>query len=438
MGAFEKYRIELWRSFMQLWDDPNDYTQWVFIAGALLVSAIVGRVLARTVFAPGSQYPDLCQRFFQPSRKVGVFSILSALILWLGALSCHVIFPDGAPYIIVAAQVATAISVYRLVSALSKSRFIPNLLGVLMVIGFVLILFDALVPLIGLLRSLNLPLGDLQVSLWSLGSGIVSLFVLIWLASLSTRFIDSAVHQRKEVPPSIQVLISKLSRFVIYVVAIITALKIGGIDLGALTVFSGALGLGLGFGLQKVISNLISGIIILMDKSIKPGDVIEIDGTYGWINTLRTRYVSVITRDRKEYLIPNEDFITNPVVNWSFSDKNVRIGADVSVSYNTDLNIAMPLCVDAIREIPRVLTDPAPSCLLVGFGDSAINLQVRFWISDAHSGIADIRSAVLLAVWQKFREEGIEIPFPQRDLHIKTPILGGGAALGGGAGAAKD
>jgi len=251
---------------------------------------------------------------------VGPVPIVAAILLWLGALSCHAIFPSGAPYVVVAAQLATAFAIYRLVSALSKGRFVPRLVGFLMVIGFSLTLLNALGPLVNTLQGVVLPLGDLKISLWSILSGFIALFILIWLASLSNRFIDSVVGQRQEIPPSIRVLISKLTRFVLYFAAILMALKIGGINLGALAVFSGALGLGLGFGLQKVISNLISGIIILLDKSIKPGDVIEIDGAYGWINTLRTRYVSVITRDRKEYLIPNEDFITNPVINWSFSD----------------------------------------------------------------------------------------------------------------------
>jgi small-conductance mechanosensitive channel len=191
----------------------------------------------------------------------------------------------------------------------------------------------------------------------------------------------------------------------------------------ASAVFSGAFGLGLGFGLQKVISNLVAGVIMLLDKSIKPGDVIEIEGTFGWINSLRSRYISVITRDRKEILIPNEDFITNKVINWSFTDRVVRIKADVGVSYSTDIPEAIRICKEATMDIPRVLTDPAPNCLLKEFGDSSINLQIRFWIDDAPQGVSNVRSEVLLAVWKAFRENHIQIPFPQRDLHIKSDHL---------------
>jgi small-conductance mechanosensitive channel len=164
----------------------------------------------------------------------------------------------------------------------------------------------------------------------------------------------------------------------------------------------------------------VSGVIILLDKSIKPGDVIEIDDAYGSINSLRTRYVSVITRDRKEYLIPNEDFITSPVINWSFTGKEIRIRADVGVAYGTDLRKAIALCVEAAEAEERVLEKPESKCLLLGFGDSSIDLQLRFWINDAHNGVSNIKSAVLLGVWDRFEEAGIEIPFPQVDLNVKS------------------
>ena len=186
-----------------------------------------------------------------------------------------------------------------------------------------------------------------------------------------------------------------------------------------LTLLGGAIGVGIGFGLQKVVSNLVSGLILLLDRSIKPGDVIEIDGTYGWINSLRARYASVITRDGKEHLIPNEDLITSKVVNWSFSDKNVRVRVPIGISYEADPRQAVDLCLDAARSAPRVLNDPEPRCLVMGFGDNSVNLQLRFWIDDPSNGVGNIRSKVLLAVWDRFQEEGIEIPFPQRDVRVR-------------------
>jgi small-conductance mechanosensitive channel len=163
---------------------------------------------------------------------------------------------------------------------------------------------------------------------------------------------------------------------------------------------------------------LVSGLILLLDRSIKPGDVIEIDGTYGWINSLRARYASVITRDGKEHLIPNEDLITNRVINWSFSDRNVRVRVPIGISYNANPRKAIELCLDAANSTNRTLKNPPPKCLLRGFGDNSVDLELRFWIDDPSNGVGNVRSEVLLAIWDRLQEAGIEIPFPQRDINI--------------------
>ena len=323
-------------------------------------------------------------------------------------------------YIYTATLLVTAFVIYQLATAVSKGSSAPKFLGGGMLIIFALHLFGWLDPLSAALQGIRLPIGSIDINLWAIMSAVAAMFLFLWLVGLSTRFIDAVVKPRSDIPPSIKVLIGKATRIILYIGAIIWALKIGGVPLGGLAVFSGALGLGLGFGLQKVISNLVSGVIILLDKSIKPGDVIEIDGTFGWINSIRTRYISVITRDRKEILIPNEDFVTNKVINWSFTDRIVRIKADVGVSYSTNIPEAIEICKKAVQSIPRVLTTPEPSCLLKGFGDSSVDLQVRFWIDDAPQGVSNIRSDVLLAVWQAFQDNNIKIPFPQRDIHIKS------------------
>ena len=197
------------------------------------------------------------------------------------------------------------------------------------------------------------------------------------------------------------------------------ALTTVGLDLSSFALLGGAVGVGIGFGLQKVVSNLVSGLILLLDRSIKPGDVIEIDGTYGWINSLRARYASVITRDGKEHLIPNEDLITSKVVNWSFSDKNVRVRVPIGISYDSDPREAIELCLEAARAAPRVLNDPEPRCLVIAFGEHSVKLQLRFWIEDPSNGVGNVRSEVLLAVWDQFQKAGIEIPYPQQDIHVR-------------------
>ena len=186
--------------------------------------------------------------------------------------------------------------------------------------------------------------------------------------------------------------------------------------------FSGAIGVGVGFGLQKVVSNYISGLILLSDKSIKPGDVIELPNAVGWIRRMGGRYVSIVTRDEREYLIPNEDLITQQVINWSYSNRTIRLRISFGVSYKSDPRQVIALSVEALKNTDRILNDPEPACLFTGFGDNSIDFEVRFWISDPKNGTSNVTSDVLLALWDTLKQNNIEIPFPQRDLHFKTAL----------------
>ncbi|MCK5099860.1 MAG: mechanosensitive ion channel, partial [Desulfobacteraceae bacterium] len=224
-----------------------------------------------------------------------------------------------------------------------------------------------------------------------------------------------------ELTGSTAVLLVKTARVTIYTIIILVALNSTGIELTTLTVFGGALGVGIGFGLQKVVSNFISGIILLLDKSIKPGDVIEIDDVYGYISKLQSRYVSVVIRDGSEHLIPNEDLITQKVINWSFSDTKIRIKVPIGISYDSDPHHVMELIMSSIKGMTRILSDPEPACLLRGFGDSSVDLELRFWIKDPENGVENIKSEVLLNVWDTFKDNNIVIPFPQRDVHLQAP-----------------
>lgn len=423
---------DIQQNLLNLVDDRQDYWQWAAIGICLAGAYALSVLLRRSIFQQGSKAQRILKRFFDPGKRISGTPLLFCLLLWITwAVRSHwsaTLVANGklalpCSYIYTTTLLVTAFVLYRIATAVSKGSAAPKALGGGMLVIFALHLFGWLDPLSNALGNINIPLGSIDINLWAILSAIVALFALLWLTSLTTRFLDAFIKTRSEIPPSIKVLIGKASRLTLYVIAIVGALKIGGVPLGGLAIFSGALGLGLGFGLQKVISNLLSGVIILLDKSIKPGDVIEIDGNFGWINSLRTRYISVITRDRKEILIPNEDFVTNKVINWSFTDRIVRIKADVGVSYSTDVPEAIRICKEAVASIPRVLQKPEPNCLLIGFGDSSIDLQVRFWINDAPQGVSNVRSEVLLAVWKAFRDHQIEIPFPQRDLHIKSGDL---------------
>ncbi|MBT6547667.1 MAG: mechanosensitive ion channel, partial [Gammaproteobacteria bacterium] len=210
---------------------------------------------------------------------------------------------------------------------------------------------------------------------------------------------------------------------VIYLVAFLVGLDFVGIDLTTLTVFSGAVGIGLGFGLQKIASNFISGLILLMEKSIEEGDLIELsDGTFGYIRRASARYTLVETFDSKEILVPNEDLITSRVVNWTFSNSSARIEIELGVAYDSDIDLAHDLILAAAREHPRCAIKPEPACFLRFFGDSSVNFILHFWVEDVTLGRWPTQSEVMFSIWRKFKDNGIEIPFPQRDLHIKGPL----------------
>ncbi len=276
-------------------------------------------------------------------------------------------------------------------------------------------------PAAGLLDSMSVTIGTLRLSALLLLKGAALLVVLLWAANLLSHFIENRLQSSRDITPAMQVLAAKLIRAALLTLAVVAALGAVGIDLTAFAVFSGAIGVGLGFGLQKVVSNLISGVILLLDRSIKPGDVIEIEGTYGWITKLNARFVSVVTRDGTEYLIPNEDLITQRVINWSYSNDLVRLHVAIGVAYGADLHQALRLGLEVTKQVPRVLDTPGPVCLLTGFGDSSVNLEIRFWISDPRNGTANVRSDVMLKIWDAFHEAGIEFPFPQRDLNVRNP-----------------
>jgi small-conductance mechanosensitive channel len=245
----------------------------------------------------------------------------------------------------------------------------------------------------------------------------------MWAAFSTGNFLDKRIQKAEELTPSLRVLLGKILRIALIVFAVMLGMQLLSIDLTALTVLSGAVGVGIGFGLQKVVSNFISGMIILLDESIKPGDTITLGETFGWIRELRARFVSVVTRDGREYLIPNEDFITTQVINWSFSDNFVRLDVPFGVAYDSDPHQVIEVAIDAAAAVDRVETrHNRPVCWITEFGDSSINFLLRFWIDDPQQGLTNIRGKVMLALWDAFKEHDIRIPFPHREVIMKTPV----------------
>lgn len=272
---------------------------------------------------------------------------------------------------------------------------------------------------VGQLDALSVEFGTTRISALMVIKGVFAFGLVMWGAIVLSRMSDRHIYGLTNLTPSLRVLISKVVRTLFIIAAVLIGLNTLGIDLTSLALFSGAVGVGIGFGLQKVVSNFISGIILLLDRSIKPGDIIAINETFGWVNRLGARHVSVITRDGKEHLIPNESLITERVENWSYSDRNVRIKIPVHIAYESDPRSALALMMQAASETPRVLSEPKPNALLKAFGDSSIALELRIWINDPANGVGNVISDVLLRVWDKFNEHGIAIPYPHHVVHLK-------------------
>jgi small-conductance mechanosensitive channel len=280
--------------------------------------------------------------------------------------------------------------------------------------------------LVGWLPALEAVLNQLAVSVGehriSLLMGIkllvlsgLYILVAVWLSGL----IEQYLRRVPQLNVSLRVALGKISRVMLLTVASLMALTEAGVNLSSLTIFGGALGVGIGFGLQKIVSNFISGFILLGDRSIRPGDVITVGSNYGWVKELRARYIVVINRDGVETLIPNENLVTTEVINWSYSDRKVRVRIPVQISYDDDPEQAMAIMAQAATANPRVLTIPEPSVRLMAFADSGIALELRVWLSDPEAGIGNVRSDINLAIWHGFKAAGITIPFPQRDVHLR-------------------
>lgn len=274
------------------------------------------------------------------------------------------------------------------------------------------------------LDKLALQVGATRFSLWDLLVVVAVLALVVTVAWISSRFSSRLLGRATRLDLTQRLLAEKMASLFIWGIAILVGIDVLGIDLTALTVFSGAFGLAIGFGLQKTFGNLIAGIILLMDKSIKPGDVIAIADqsgqyTFGQIRRIGIRAVSLTTRDQKEYLIPNENLMINQVENWSYSSRNVRIQVPVVIAYDADLDRAEALMLQAARSVPRVLVAPPPTVWLDSFGENGVAFVIHCWITDPEEGVGNVRSDVLKALWRLMREEGIKVPYPQRDLNLR-------------------
>jgi len=390
------------------------------LAATYLAARLIGRrlspIVQRGLASPG---PVARVRPLLTVLAQLLVPLIFLLLLWLIAgLLRQMAWPSANYLLTVALSLVTAWVVIRASASLIRNVVMSKAITIIAWTVAALSITELLEPTVAVLDSLAITLGTLRISALLVIEGVISLAVLLWGALALSNLLERRIRAWHDLTPSVQVLLGKLLKITLLTIAFLLSLHSVGIDLTALAVFSGAVGLGLGFGLQKVFSNLISGIILLLDKSIKPGDVISLGDTFGWINELGARYVSVVTRDGREYLIPNEDLITGQVVNWTHSSELVRLDIHFGVSYDSDPHLVRVIASDAAATVGRVVANPAPVCHIVGFGDSSIDFILRFWIRDPSSGLTNVRGAVFLALWDALKVAGIEIPYPRRDLRI--------------------
>ena len=270
--------------------------------------------------------------------------------------------------------------------------------------------------------TLAFTVGDFRITAYDVARAIVVLALVYWIAALAAGLLDRRIRALDRIKAGTRSLISQILRMAIYVVAALITLDVVGLDLTALTVFGGALGIGLGFGLQKVASNFVSGLILMIERSIEEGDLVELpDGTTGFVRRSSGRYMLLETFDGREILVPNEDLITGRVINWTLNNTRGRVDIQIGVAYGTDLHLARELMLTAAKNHPSCLGDPAPLCVVRNFGDSAIEFLLYFWVGDITVGRLVPKSDVMFAVVDAFKEHGVTIPFPQRDVHVSAP-----------------
>jgi small-conductance mechanosensitive channel len=397
--------------------------QIAVIGGALLVAHKAGRAIRAWLTRQEAQYathPKACADLAILLHFVKVIDAFIAFIMVSIAfrMADHFNWPRNELY--AAGIVLIALTMVRLFTDEMNNRFWARILATAFWVLAALYVFHFIDPWLRLLQNIDFQLGQVRFSLLHVQRAFILLLALYWLSKNLRIFFHFWLTRKSGLTPAVQILLYRLGSIFLFSACVVIVLHYLAIDLTVFALFSGALGLGLGFGLQKVFANLVSGFILLADKSIKPGDVIQLGDKYGWINFLGSRYVSVITRDATEHLIPNENLITGEVINWSYSQNLVRLKVPVGVGYGSDLEKVRDLMLQAAGDIKRVLKDPKPACLLKAFGDNAVNLEVRVWINDPRNGIASVKSDLLWGIWKRFREHDIDMPYPQRDVHVKS------------------
>ena len=371
----------------------------------------------------------LFMRVLVSSASTAVFAVLMTLarVIMLTAT-----WPSRSYLLSVAANLAFAWLIIRLVTSVIRNAFIVRLVSLSAWLVAALSILGQLEPTLEALDAVSIVLGGLRLTPLLLIKLAVLLAVALWLTNIASNFVESRITRSGDLTPSIQVLLVKMIRLGLMIFAVAIVMSAVGINLSALAIFSGAAGVGIGFGLQKIVANFISGIILLADKSVKPGDLVTIGDSTGRINEMKTRYISVAAGDGREFLIPNEDLVTQKVVNWTYTDKNTLVKVNFSTSYDADPRLVCKLAIDVAGAAPRSIKSKPPNCLLMEFAEAGMKFSLTFWIADP-DGMDNVKSEVMLSLWDVFKHEGIRVPYPVRELLIRggtLPVDAAAAAAG--------
>jgi small-conductance mechanosensitive channel len=387
---------------------------------ALAADATIRSRIDMTSFAMGWPLPlRHFARVLVGSASTAVFAVL---VIAARVAMYHSTWPSRSYLLVVAAKLALAWLVIRLVTSVIRNAFIVQLVSVTAWVVAALSIIGQLDPAIAALDSVAIVLGGLRLTPLLVIEFGALLIGALWLTNIASNFVESRINQSTDLTPSIQVLLVKMIRVGLMVLAITIAMGAVGINLSALAVFSGAVGVGIGIGLQKIVANFISGIILLADKSVKPGDLVTIGDSSGRISAMKTRYISVAAGDGREFLIPNEDLVTQKVTNWTYTDKNTLVKVAFGTNYEADPRLVCKLAVDVAAAAKRAIKGKPPNCILTEFAEAGMKFAVTFWIADP-DGMDNVKSDVMLALWDAFKREGIRVPYPVREIRIRGGAL---------------
>jgi small-conductance mechanosensitive channel len=387
---------------------------------ALAADAGLRARLDMTSFAMG--WPLPLRHFARVLVRSASTAVFAILVIAARVAMVQSTWPSRSYLLAMAAKLALAWLVIGLVTSVIRNAFIVRLVSLSAWLVAALSIIGQLDATIEALDSISVVLGGLRLTpLLVIKLGLL-LLAALWLTNIASNFVESRITRSTDLTPSIQVLLVKMIRIGLMVTSIAIALGAVGINLSALAVFSGALGVGVGIGLQKIVANFISGIILLADKSVKPGDLVTIGDSSGRISAMKTRYISVAAGDGREFLIPNEDLVTQKVTNWTYTDKNTLVKVNFGTNYDADPRLVCKLAIDIATAAPRTLQSKPPNCILVEFTEAGMKFSLTFWIADP-DGMDNVKSDVMLSLWETFKREGIRVPYPVREIRIRGGAL---------------